>query len=287
MRRPAPRMLVRVFGGFGFSKADLQRSDFAENGYQKGVPMGGDLTGAPAGKAPGFLVRAMRDPDGANLDRVQVIKGWVDAAGKTHEKVYDIAWSGARKPDPKTGELPPVGNTVNVGEATYSNAIGAPFLEAFWNDPAFDSAERAFYYVRDARDSDAAMDDLRRKGVRSKAADRRAGQHPGARVHDADLVHPVTALAPGEQRRVLPRFHEYPAPMIRLSCNPTPRRTFGSWCVAVLLTAIRAPRTAAFRDTTGCSGSSFPVDRLLWRPGLDRCAAPRGSGHSSMRSVGQ
>ncbi|MFN7571627.1 MAG: DUF3604 domain-containing protein [Betaproteobacteria bacterium] len=142
------RLLVRVFGGFDFGPADLQRSDFAEAGYAKGVPMGGDLQRAPAGKAPTFLVRALRDPDGANLDRVQIVKGWLDASGKTREKVYDVAWSGGRKADPKTGKLAPVGNTVNVAQATYTNAIGAPTLEAFWKDPAFDPAQRAFYYVR-------------------------------------------------------------------------------------------------------------------------------------------
>ena len=110
--------------------------------------MGGDLKTAPKGTAPAFLVRALRDPDGANLDRVQIVKGWLDAAGKTHEKVYDVAWSGSRKPDPKTGKLPPVGNTVNIAQATYTNAIGAPFLEAWWKDPAFNPAQRAFYYVR-------------------------------------------------------------------------------------------------------------------------------------------
>ncbi len=89
----------------------------------------------------------MRDADGANLDRVQVIKGWLDAAGKTHEKVYDVAWSGNRKPG-KDGKLPPVGNTVNVKEASYTNAIGAPYLTAYWKDPAFDAKQRAFYYVR-------------------------------------------------------------------------------------------------------------------------------------------
>jgi hypothetical protein len=145
------RLVVRVFGGFDFTAADLQRSDFARNGYEKGVPMGGDLKAAPAGKAPAFLIRALRDPDGANLDRVQVVKGWLDAQGRTHEKVYDVAWSGqrenARKPG-KDGKLPPVGNTVNVAEATYTNAIGAPALETYWRDPAFDPKQRAFYYVR-------------------------------------------------------------------------------------------------------------------------------------------
>jgi len=142
------RLVVRVFGGYDLAATDLQRSDFAEQGYRKGVPMGGDLKAAPAGKAPAFLIRAQRDPDGANLDRIQVIKGWLDAAGKTHETVYDVAWSGGRKPDAKTGKLPAVGNTVNVPEASYTNAIGAPFLESYWKDPSFDPKQRAFYYVR-------------------------------------------------------------------------------------------------------------------------------------------
>jgi Protein of unknown function (DUF3604) len=141
------RLLVRVFAGFDFTPGDLQRSDFARHGYDKGVPMGGDLKAAPAGKAPVLLIRAVRDVDGANLDRVQVVKGWLDAQGKTHEKVYDVAWSGGRKPG-KDGKLPSVGNTVNVAEAAYTNAIGAPVLETTWKDPAFDPKQRAFYYVR-------------------------------------------------------------------------------------------------------------------------------------------
>ena len=141
------RLRVRVFAGWGFSKEDLDRSDFAKHGYDKGVPMGGDLTNAPEGKAPSFLLRALRDADGANLDRIQIVKGWLSKDGKTEEKVYDVAWSGDRQPG-ADGKLPPVGNTVNVEEATYSNAIGAPILEAFWSDPDFDPAERAFYYAR-------------------------------------------------------------------------------------------------------------------------------------------
>jgi hypothetical protein len=141
------RMTVRLFAGFGFSRDDLNRSDFARYGYANGVPMGGDLKAAPDGKAPSFLIRAMRDPDGANLDRVQIVKGWLDADGKTHERIYDVAWSGDRVPG-SDGKLPPVGNTVNVEEATYSNAIGAPYLQAFWTDPDFDAKQPAFYYVR-------------------------------------------------------------------------------------------------------------------------------------------
>jgi hypothetical protein len=141
------RLRVRVFAGFDYQPADLERSDFAKYGYERGVPMGGDLTAAPDGKAPGLLIRALRDPDGANLDRVQVIKGWTDTAGKMHEMVYNVTWSGDRKPL-SDGKLPPVGNTVNVQEATYTNAIGAPYLSAYWKDPAFDAKQRAFYYVR-------------------------------------------------------------------------------------------------------------------------------------------
>ena len=141
------RLLVRVFAGWDFSEADLDRSDFAKHGYENGVPMGGDLSGAPEGKAPTLLIRALRDVDGANLDRVQVIKGWLDANGETQEKVYDVAWSGDRRPG-ADGKLPPVGNTVNVEEASYDNSIGSPFLQAFWTDPEFDPGERAFYYVR-------------------------------------------------------------------------------------------------------------------------------------------
>ncbi len=141
------RMKVRVFAGWDYTKDDLARSDFAEYGYDHGVPMGGDLSSAPKDKAPTLLIRAVRDADGANLDRVQVIKGWVDTDGETQEKVYDVAVSDQRKPL-KNGKYPPVGNTVNLKEVTYTNAIGAPFLEAFWKDPDFDPKQRAFYYVR-------------------------------------------------------------------------------------------------------------------------------------------
>jgi Protein of unknown function (DUF3604) len=141
------RIALRVFAGYDFTPADLERSDFAEQGYRRGVPMGGDLKRAPAGRAPSLLIHAMRDPDGANLDRVQVIKGWLDASGKTHEQVYDVAWSGGRNPG-RDGRLPAVGNTVDVQDASYSNTIGAPYLTAHWKDPRFDPDQRAFYYVR-------------------------------------------------------------------------------------------------------------------------------------------
>jgi hypothetical protein len=142
------RLLVRVFAGYDFAADDVQRRDFARYSYRKGVPMGGDLAAAPAGKAPALVIRALRDVDGANLDRVQVVKGWLDAKGALREKVYDVVWSGDRKPDPKTSKLPPVGNTVNVADASYTNTIGAPLLLGYWKDPAFDAKERSFYYVR-------------------------------------------------------------------------------------------------------------------------------------------
>ena len=134
-----PRMTVRFFGGWDFVDADAQASDIAKAGYGKGVPMGGDLTAAPAGKAPTFLVAAMKDPEGGNLDRIQIVKGWVDAQGARQEKVYDVAWSGDRKPG-ADGKLPAVGNTVDLTTATYTNTIGAPELSAAWKDPEFDPA---------------------------------------------------------------------------------------------------------------------------------------------------
>lgn len=141
------RLMVRVFAGYDFVADDVQRHDFAKYGYQKGVPMGGDLSNAPAGKDFSLLIRALRDADGANIDRVQVIKGWVDARGELHEKVYDVAWSGDRKLG-EDGKLEPVGNTVDVADASYENTIGAPLLLAYWKDPDFNAKQRAFYYVR-------------------------------------------------------------------------------------------------------------------------------------------
>ncbi len=141
------RIRVRVFGGFDFQAKDLQRSDFAKHGYGAGVPMGGDLTAAPAGKSPAFLIRALRDPDGANLDRVQVVKGWLGPDGKTHERVWDVAVSDGRTIEAGRCTAP-VGNTVDVANATYTNAIGDPVFGVFWRDPEFDPKQRAFYYVR-------------------------------------------------------------------------------------------------------------------------------------------
>jgi hypothetical protein len=144
-----PRMLVRFFGGFGFEPKDARSREPARIGYEKGVPMGGDLTAAPAGNAPTFLVAALKDPIGANLDRIQIVKGWVDARGEVHERVHDVVWGDAakRKPDAK-GKLPPVGSTVDIAEATWTNTIGDPELIAVWKDPQFDARQSAFYYAR-------------------------------------------------------------------------------------------------------------------------------------------
>ncbi|HXT24044.1 MAG TPA: DUF3604 domain-containing protein [Candidatus Eisenbacteria bacterium] len=143
-----PRMIVRFFASWDFVATDANTRSPAVVGYQKGVPMGGDLQQAPGGKSPTFLVAALKDPIGANLDRVQIIKGWLDAKGETHEKIYDVAWSGNRNPDSKTGKLPAVGNTVDVPNATWTNTIGTPELIKVWKDPDFDAAQSAFYYVR-------------------------------------------------------------------------------------------------------------------------------------------
>jgi len=142
------RMTVRFFGGWEYQPADARSRDLAGIGYAKGVPMGGDLSKAPAGKRPTFLVAAMKDPLFGNLDRVQIVKGWLARDGKAQERVYDVAWSGNRKPDPKTGKLPAVGNTVDVATATWTNTIGAPELLTVWKDPNFDPKARAFYYAR-------------------------------------------------------------------------------------------------------------------------------------------
>ncbi|NOX99497.1 MAG: DUF3604 domain-containing protein [Verrucomicrobia bacterium] len=143
------RMAVRLFGGWNFTDEDMNSRNPAFAGYSKGVPMGGDLSGKDMGKAkaPSFMVYALKDVIGGNLDRIQMVKGWMDKEGKTHEQVYDVVWSGDRKPDGK-GKLPAVGNTVDVKNATWSNTIGSSELATVWSDPDFDSAQKAFYYAR-------------------------------------------------------------------------------------------------------------------------------------------
>lgn len=143
-----PRMSVRMFGGWSFTEADINSRQAAAIGYDKGVPMGGDLPPQTGhADAPNFMVYALRDPMGANLDRIQIVKGWLDTDGNTHEKVYDVAWSDSREPD-ENGIIPPVGNTVDVAAANWTNTIGASELGAVWIDPDFDPIERSFYYAR-------------------------------------------------------------------------------------------------------------------------------------------
>jgi hypothetical protein len=142
------RIRVRVFGGWDFTADDLRAADFAAVGYGRGVPMGGDLKKASSSKAPSFLIRALRDPDGANLDRIQIIKGWLDAKGETHERIYDVAVSDGRTVGADGRCRQPVGNTVDIEKATWTNNIGAPVLGAHWTDPDFDPKQDAFYYVR-------------------------------------------------------------------------------------------------------------------------------------------
>ena len=142
------RMVVRFFGGWNFDKNDANDRQPARAGYTKGVPMGGDLPALPKGKtAPTFLVAALKDSLSGNLDRIQIIKGWMDKKGEPHEKVFDVAWSDNRQPDAK-GKLPSVGNTVDVANATWTNTIGDPELITVWQDPDFDATQSAFYYAR-------------------------------------------------------------------------------------------------------------------------------------------
>jgi hypothetical protein len=141
------RMRVRVFAGWDFEPDEVHRPDFARQGYSRGVPMGGDLIAGPEGAAPRFMVRVLRDPDGANIDRVQIVKGWLDADDSSQEKVFDVAWAGERQIDPD-GKLPPIGSTVDVETASYTNTIGEALLSGYWEDPEFDPSSPAFYYVR-------------------------------------------------------------------------------------------------------------------------------------------
>ena len=151
-----PRIKVRLFGGWAFSPDVLQQKDWVKTGYANGVPMGGDLP-PPKGKAPTFIVWAVKDTDGANLDRIQIVKGWTNS-GQIFEKIYDVTWSGNRKLarapiqnvlyGGNDMKLPPVGNTVDVKNATYKNTIGAVELKTVWTDPDFDPSLHAFYYAR-------------------------------------------------------------------------------------------------------------------------------------------
>ncbi len=141
------RMAVRFFGGWDFEDADAMRRLPADIGYTKGVPMGGDLPPRAGAGAPSFLVAALKDPYNGNLDRIQIVKGWVDSNGDRQERVYDVAWSGNRQPG-ADGKLPLVGNTVDVASATWTNTIGAAELITVWEDPDFDASQPAVYYAR-------------------------------------------------------------------------------------------------------------------------------------------
>jgi hypothetical protein len=143
-----PRISVRFFGGWEYNKSLLRSPDLVAQGYALGVPMGGRLPEAPAGRSPTLMVMAMKDPEGANLDRVQIIKAWVDARGNSQEKIYDVVASGGRHPDSLTGKLPPIGDTVDIGAARYVNTVGAAILSTVWTDPEFDATQPALYYVR-------------------------------------------------------------------------------------------------------------------------------------------
>jgi hypothetical protein len=140
-----PRMQVRIFGGWDFSDKDWA-GDWVKAGYARGVPMGADLKDGSG--RPSFLISALKDPDGANLDRVQVVKGWIDAGGKLNEKIFDVAWSSPAKRSLAAGKLTPVGDTVDIAKASYTNSIGAPELRTIWTDPEFNASQKAFYYVR-------------------------------------------------------------------------------------------------------------------------------------------
>ena len=142
-----PRIQLRFFGGWSFSDADARSADLAKVGYQKGIPMGGDLPPAPANKAPSFIIHAAKDPKGANIERIQVVKGWVDASGQSYERVYDVVLSDERVA--KGAQITsPIRSTVSVEHATYTNEVGAVQLSAKWTDPDFDASQNAFYYAR-------------------------------------------------------------------------------------------------------------------------------------------
>lgn len=142
-----PRITVRFFGGWGFDLNDHLKPNFAGIGYTKGVPMGSQLSRSVNGDSPRFLVSATKDPDGANLERIQIVKGWIDSEGKSHEKVYDVALSDNRHPV-NHSIAQPIRSTVNIKSATYDNSVGSPILGTVWSDPDFKPDQPAFYYAR-------------------------------------------------------------------------------------------------------------------------------------------
>ena len=189
------RMTVRLFGGWDFNADDARTRDVARTGYAKGVPMGADLPAAPKGaKAPTFLIAALKDSMGANLDRIQVVKGWLERDGKTtHEKVYDVAWGDADRRKPGAdGKLPPVGDTVDVARATWTDTIGDPDLTVAWSDPDFDAKQPAFYYVRVLEIPTPRWTAYDALALRREDVERRSHEAPGARLDVADLVRAVS-----------------------------------------------------------------------------------------------
>ncbi|MBT8114566.1 MAG: DUF3604 domain-containing protein, partial [Arenicella sp.] len=149
-----PRITLRFFGGFHFDKEEAHAPDLAAIGYRKGVPMGGELqsgrgNSVQGNRAPSFLIAATKDPRSGNLDRIQIVKGWLDTDGKTHEKVYNVAWGDEhRRKLKRNGKIAPVGNTVDVADASWTNTIGDAHLAGFWQDPNFDADQSAVYYAR-------------------------------------------------------------------------------------------------------------------------------------------
>lgn len=142
------RIRIRLFAGYSFRPEDLARSDFASYGYANGVPMGGELHGAREDQSPAFIIQAERAPEGANLDRIQIIKAWVDSSGASQERIYDVALAGGRSIEREGRARTPIGSSVSKKSLTYSNNIGAARLETFWRDPAFAREQGAVYYVR-------------------------------------------------------------------------------------------------------------------------------------------
>ncbi len=194
-----PRIKVRLFGGWDFSPDALKQADWVKAGYAGGVPMGGDLP-PPKGKAPTFIVWAVKDPDGANLDRIQIVKGW-SKSGQIFEKIYDVAWSGNRVLTRSSSPihnvlfggneltLPPVGNTVDIKNATYENTIGAVELKTVWTDPDFSPSSARLLLRARGGNPDPALDYLRCQDLGRAAAEQRRGNHSGSRLDFADLVH--------------------------------------------------------------------------------------------------
>ena len=187
------RMIVRFFGGWDFEKADAETRSPAAVGYARACRWAVTFEPRRRARRRRFLVAALRDPIGANLDRIQIIKGWIDAKGELSEKVYDVVWGGDRKPDAK-GKLPSVGSTVDVANATWKNTIGAPELITVWKDPDFDAKQRAFYYVRviEIPTPRWTAYDAKRFGVKPLPGTQH--DHHRARLYVSDLVHPMKLL---------------------------------------------------------------------------------------------